>query len=370
MSRYATLFLLLFVRIGVQAQGLTFAGQYLQKAVSTLKLDMAPLDTLVECDTLLRVDGMPLHLRIHNGRLEHVGWHLFSRDAYKVSPSPVYDYLEYGCLDNHLHLTEDPFVYNKVLFQQGSWNEMTRITEDVPCSVTLLQNKVYQVVWQDANHSIDVAFPVGYERLYMVTRRELESRFLNDLEHYEAKERMEMPAPRQEDLQLLADSLYCLPGDFYQITLVNQNLYYQHDKRLGMVLMWDSAHPAESLANLCISNDEWLNKVPVEITFITYDREKRVVKVPIGNLLSLAHDTGCKVYFGLEKQEADNLAFALFLYNPAYGFDHVFQFSCNPQLMSKDGFQITGRGALYAPTTNVTDLFSNRTGKSSPKKIE
>lgn len=371
MRRYLTILLFFcIVTDSINAGKLKYAGQYLQKAVACLQIDTESLDTVVEADTLMMVNGMPLHLRIHEGRLEHIGWHLFSRDARLLSPSPVYDYLEYGCLDNHLHLSEDPFVYKNVVFQQGSWDVLTRITEKIPCDITLLESKAYQVVWQDDKTSVDVVFPVGYERLYMVTRRELEKRFLDDLENYAEKVQVEMPRPRVEDMQLMADSIYCLPGDFYQLTSINRNLYFQKDKRLGMVLIWDKKHPAESMANLCVSNDGWLNNFPLELGFTTYDREKRTIKVPIGHLLSLGNETGCKAYFGVEKLENDSLTIALFLYNQAYGFDHVFHISCNPQLMEREGFSLSGRGALYVPTTNVSTLFSTRTGKSSPKKLE
>lgn len=370
MRRYLSVLLLACILTGARAEGLKYAGQYLQKAVAMLQIDMAALDTLQEADTLISVNGMPIHIRIQNGRLEHLGWHLFNREARRLNPSPVYDYLEYGCLDNHLHLTEDPFVYQKVVFQQGGWEQMTHITEGVPCSISLLENKVYQVVWQDDTHAVDVLFPVGYERLYMVTRRELEKRFLDDLESYQIKSQADTFKPNEQELVHLVDSIFYLPGDSYQLPMVNRNLYFQKHPNLGMVLIWDAKRPVESMANLCVSNDSWLNTFPVELTFITYDREKRIVKAPIGNLLSLAEETGCKAYFGLESLEADKMNVALFLYNPAYGFDHVFHLSCNPQLMEKDEFSITGRGALYAPTTNVSDLFSKRTGKSSPKKIE
>ena len=370
MRRYLSVLILACILTAVRAEKLKYAGQYLQKAVAALQLDMAVLDTLVEADTMFIVSKMPIHIRIRDGRLDHLGWYLFNPEVRRLSPSPVYDYLEYGCLDNRLHLTEDPFVYQKVVFQQGSWEKMTQLTEDVPCSITLLENQVYQVVWRDDSHAVDVFFPVGYERLYMVTRRELEKRFLDDMESYKVTSQAETEKPDEKKLVVLEDSIYYLPGESYQLPMVNRNLYYQKHPELGWVLIWDARRPAESLANLFVSNDKWLNSIPVELTFITYDREKRIVRVPIGNLLSLAAESGCKAYFGLESLEADKMNVALFLYSPSYGFDHVFHLSCNPQLMDKEEFLLTGRGALYAPTTNVSDLFSNRTGKSSPKKIE
>lgn len=329
------------------------------------------LADVVDTDTVIDLNGRHLSLRADNGVVNHIGQQLFAKEQRLAMPSPAYDYLEYACLDNALKITENPFVYKNLKLQGGSWNDVIAMAQNSACSITRLDNVAYKVEWtNEAGKTITATFPIGYEKLYMMSRTEIEKKFIDGLTSCKAKQDADVEEPNEAGLEKNENGLLVKNGNHYIITLVNKNTYYKKDDEGHLILVWAKEYPSESIANMLITHDKWLTGYPVTMQIPTHDRKTVEVKVTIRQLLAYAHEQGCEAYWGCETVSENELKGTLFLYNPAYGYDHVINLTCNPQLIGTNNLSFTSFATLFSPTTNINNLFAKSKGKSKPKKIE
>lgn len=349
---------------------LTTASKQLKAACEKVGLEKLIPDSVRDADTVVVKADRKLAVRISNGQVEHLGCYIFLKEQRKFAPSPVYDYLEFACLDKLYSITENPFVYNKLVITGGTWEDILANATESTCSLTQQDNEAYKVEWTKNDGSVITAsFPIGYESLYMMSRTEIENRFISELRSMKAGGQEELKDPDPSALKEAGKDLLVLEGAHYLITDVNQNLYYKKSDN-GMILVWDKQYPAESIANMFVSHDKWLTGYPIEIRIPTHERKTEEVKTTVRQLLAYAQKTGCKVYWGLESLTETELKGTIFLYNSAYGFDHVFNITCDPRLIGTNDLKFTSLAALYSPTTNIHNLFAKSKGKSTPKKIE
>lgn len=368
----STTILFLFLALPLTARNqLTYNSMQVKAACEKVGLTKLLPTSVENADTIVTTAGRSLSVRISHGKVEHIGCHLFSNEQRTMCPSPVYDYLEFACLDQLLGVSENPFVYKNLVIDGGTWNDVLAIAETSACTVTRLDNVAYKVDWaKNDTAKLTVTFPIGYEKLYMMSRSEIEKKFISELCSAKAVQQEDMADPDTTLLKATSNDVLVLEGEHYIIADVNQNLYYKQSDDKGLVLIWDKQHPAESVANMFISHDKWLTGHPIKLRITTHERKTEEVLVTVRQLLAYAHETGCEAYWGLESLTETELKGTLFLYNPAYGFDHVLKVSCDPRLAGTNDFELTSLVALFSPTTNIHNLFATSKGKSNPKKIE
>lgn len=364
------LFVLLSLTI-TAAEKLTFGSSNIKSAFTKSGLDKCLPDSILNADTIITVNGKKLSLRMKDGIVEHIGWYLFPSELRQTAPSPAYDYLEFACLDGKIKVTENPFVYKNLNIQGGTWDTIISVSTNSSCNISRLDNVAYKVEWNSADgKTITVTFPIGYEKLYMMSRTEVEQKFIHELSTTKADQQVDIADPDSALLKKAANDLFVLNGEHYLIADVNKNLYYQQTEKEGMILVWDNNYPAESIANMLIAHDKWLTGYPINLRIPTHDRKTVNLTVTIRQLLAYAHQTGCEAYWGMESLTDSELKGTLFLYNPAYGYDHVLNITCDPRLIGTNDLSLNALATIFSPTTNINNLFAKNKGKSKPKKIE
>lgn len=352
--------------LSMNAAGLSFGSENLRKAAAALSIDTLQWS---DANTVIVRKGMPLTFRVSEGKVEHIGWHIFSFAQREAMPSPVYDYVEWACLDNKMKLTENPFVYKNFVIEKGSWESLTTLNDTMPCSVTRMENAFYRVEWQREDGSeVAVRFPIGYERLYMMSRREIEQKFLDEVVQFPDAVVAEQ-GPTADSLLTADGDLLVEAGEHYILPQVNRNMYFRRDSTYGVVLVYDKEFPVQSVANMMVSGDKWLTAYPLELSVTTYDREVVTLNMTLRQLLGYAQKKGCVAYWGYDSTEDGVLKGTLFLYNPAYGYDHVVRVTCDIDSVGTKDLVLKAQAMLFSPTTNIKTLFGDGKGKSKPKKI-
>ena len=116
------------------SQNVTFRSETLATAAKVLEL--AQLDTLPQGTSYVAHGDVMLSLSRYTNRIEHIGRRLFAPQLRQLNPSPVYDYLEYAWLDHTFKLSDNPFLYQNLKFEDGNWKQLEQVTDSVPFSVT------------------------------------------------------------------------------------------------------------------------------------------------------------------------------------------------------------------------------------------
>ena len=124
--------------------------------------------------------------------------------------------------------------------------------------------------------------------------------------------------------------------------------------------------PMESIANIMVlPSSKQIGNYKAKIRYLLSNNKTVEQTTTIRQIIDYAMKQGCKPYFGLEGIKDGNVNFSLFLYNENSGYDHIFRLSCKTEDIGSDALTFTGRGSLYAPTTNVKSLYSDGDKKSN-----
>ena len=133
--------------------------------------------------TVTLASGQTVAVRIGvDGVVEHIGLPLFNDFMRQQKPSPVYDCIEYAALDRSLIHSENDLLLQKILLFNGTWQTVCIIQPTDECSISLRDNKAWQVIWRrNGSEIVNMAVPVDYELLSLSNRRELEQHFVRNM---------------------------------------------------------------------------------------------------------------------------------------------------------------------------------------------
>lgn len=347
-----------------------FATTQLQHTAK--QLGLLHLDTLKDGNTILRYKGQRLNVRKEDGRVESIGRRIFNSQLRKANPLPIYDYLEFAYLDKLYKVSDNPLLYKDLKFTKGSWETMADITEATPCNITMTEDKRYSVSWTTADGQTIAAltFPMDYEKFAMTSRRELEANFIKDLKSYKRSQPTPALTLNKDGMDSENGQLWTLPGSSYLMNAINNDTYYILNRKKELQTLWLVKNPARSVRNLFCVKDPAFDNISITIRFTMYDMSVQTVKTLLPDFLDFCRHKGCEVYVGIESFDDDEVKASVFMYDRASGYDHIFTVSVPSKQVGASNCEVSARGSLYSPTTNVTTLFYEFDQSKNKKPIK
>ncbi len=391
--------------------------------------------------------------------IEHIGIPLFNPDLRNITPSPVYDFLEFAALNWKYKVNPNTLYLSKVVFKKGSWQTLLHEKLDTcDCSVSNRDGKLYIVTWtQNGEEVAVVGVPIDYELLYNDTRRNIEKAFLQRLSNYEqltssqpstlnsqpstlnsqpstlnsqpstlnpqlstlnsqpstlnsqpstlnpqlstplssiapavsrAKPTLN-PQPTEADLKIYGtEGLFVFQGQSHILDELNQNVYYalktiyeQTDTIIegrsetisleGVIpsLVIDTSHPAETLANLMLSDESNTPEADMSIEFHLSNYKRPKVSIPVSMLRSFLRQEGCDIYFATSGTTKDTTKGILFVTNPGKGYNHLFSLRLPISQIENTTPNVHADAYLYIPPIEKNKLYGKTPEKKSGAKI-
>lgn len=338
-----------------KVHAVSFQASYLERAAQHLRFDR--LDTLSTGANVIGYQGVPvIIIRNEANIITHIGYKLFAHSLRTEHPSPIYNYIEYALLDHKFHFSDNPFTYRDLKFIEGGWNDVETVSETTSFQIDAVQDRFYILTWLlSDSKKVRLQFPINYERLSLVNRRELEQNIIRDINKYHVKE----PIPLDFDGKNLSyneKGVAYIEGHTYLDKAINNNIYYQKSDLSNWSLMYSSEYPIETLANLCVAADVMAVDDIINIKFVKYDYTKEIVAVKMKDFIGYMKSEGCVPFWGVESIEGDKIEGALFLYNKDKGFNHVLKIEAYIKDVAAGKRELTATAYLLSPTTNVRDL--------------
>lgn len=315
------------------------------------------------------------------GRIDHIGFRLFPPQVAAENPSPVYRFVERYLLELYLceelptpaqRLKEDKVTIlfpghegEGIVYNIG--HHLPRIGEDASL-IVLTDNSRYSVaIYRDGRPQFVIRFPIRYELLWGMNKKEAESGF------YEALMRFVPPGPQAaerlpEDLVPMLEptdndsTCLALPGDMYQIEAMNSTCFYRRSADGAYWPLYDGRFLEESARNLFLLPSG--KNVQAKVCQRLYGRRKLEFEVSLHRLLSFFKTTGCQAYVGIETLTGKEVTGTVVLLNPAYGYCHQLSFSMPSGLLADpEKYWLDIELYAYVPTHNIGNLFYERKTK-------
>lgn len=318
---------------------------------------------LLDCDTVLNVDGYSVRLIRENGEDVFSGLNLFSQEMKESVDKDLLGRIEADLYKVILQKSDTKDVITKIV--KGKYTDFKSITPDTPCSVSSVNSKSMMAEWNLNGKIIAVEIPVSYETAKGTDRSKTENSMINRIKKSDGKRN---PIVIDKDhLESYGEDLFLFPGGSYHNKNITHNIYL--DSSLNPI--WDTNHVFESFADLFILPSEKYGDVEVLLTVLKHEYgEKETIAITVNKMLAEFEKDGCVPYWGVEKLTNGILEGALFLYNQQQGYDHVLKIECDPEEIINGNGQIKARASLFIPTNNVDNLYSPYVKKSMNERID
>lgn len=325
-----------------------FRTAELERLAAVLALD---INQLPEGYSHPRANGLNITIHQNMNTIDHIGLQLFSNEIRTSVSSPIFDFLE----RYFLQLKYPPTVKtsanmirdDKFQFIQGSTViiDGLRLTDDFSFNN---DNHRYTATWQRNGRTIlSVSFPVEYELISGENKIEAEENLLADIQKTTIKQRKDNI--RQND---------CYINDCF-----SNRLYYKQGH-----LLFDSNHPAESLANLMLSTNA-KGDYSIQVTQVSYGFKKKEFQVPLRQWIAFCQNSGCQLYFGIDNMnDQGDISAVVLAVNQAENYNHVLTVNIDAKSIDAQNGTIEARLYPYVPTHNVLNMFADFR-KSNPKTI-
>ena len=309
------------------------------------------------------------------GQIDHIGFHIFPDYIVSENPSPVYQFVERYLLELYLYpelptpeqrLKEDKVIlrfpgHEGEPLRQAIANHLPRFDSQTSLIVLTDNNRYSVSIYEAGKPLLSIRFPIRYELLWGMNKKEAEANFYPTLMFYRSpKPSSAVPLPQTELSRLVsagADSCFVLPGEFYQIESVNNDLFYrlQPDGRYFPLI--DNRWPEASIRNLFLLPD-LAPKITASVTQRLYSRRTQTFDIPLHSLLSFCLSTGCQPYVGIETADANYVTGTVVLLNPAFGYCHQLYFRAPTGILSSPSqHKLELELYAYVPTHNIKNLF-------------
>lgn len=365
MKKYVIKFLfLLLLLLSTQTTIAQQQGTHVQKAVKVLNLNLDSIQAGQKPATsIVNLKNLRLKVKVDKGgQVIHVGLPLFNQYIQVLQPSPIYDYLEYAVLDHKFHISENDLQLKQLKFRKGDWTTLEQVSDTMRCTISNVEDKFYEVVWFNRGQEfVSVNFPINYELLANSNRKEILEQFVTSLRGYHAEDSIVQDINAIMIKPYRKNDVFVQEGDFYTIPSINTNTYYRKgSSKDSTQYVWlkDMNYPIETLANRLLSPGSFPGNPPLKLTCFLYNHRKEVVETTLLDWMSFCRQSGCKPYYGFEKNEKGTITATLIMRNKESGYDHVVMLNCQQALLEDADLPLEGRAYIFTPSANVSSLFN------------
>ena len=345
-----------------------FSSEHLKE--TAINIGLSHLDTLKCGDNMVVLGKDTIIVRKNeDGVIDHIGKQLFPIMAREKNPLPVYDYMEYVYLNYLLNKNGNKLLFKDVAFIKGGWKELASVTPNDQCNISNIDNKAFQIEWKkDDKTLVSVLIPIRYDVLSNMSRTEMQNAFIQGEKKTTVKlsdEQMSQDTTKLTKTLVGDTEILYYKGKSCLNEKITDNYYLVRNDSL-LTPITDKDMPMESIANIMVlPSSKQIGNYKAKIRYLLSNNKTVEQRTTIRQIIDYAMKQGCKPYFGLEGIKDGNVNFSLFLYNENSGYDHIFRLSCKTEEIGTDALTFTGRGSLYAPTTNVKSLYSDGDKKSN-----
>lgn len=345
-----------------------FSSEHLKETAANIGL--SHLDTLKCGDNRVVLGKDTIIVRKNeDGVIDHIGKQLFPIMAREKNPLPVYDYMEYVYMNYLLNKNGNKLLFKDVAFIKGGWKELASVTPSDQCNISNIDNKAFQIEWEkDGEPVVSALIPIRYNILSNMSRTEMQNAFIQGEKKTTVKlsdGQLSQDTAKLNKTLVGDTEILFFKGKSYLNEKITNNFYLVKNDSL-LTPIADKEMPMESIANIMVlPSSLQIGDYKAKIRYLLSNNKIVEQSTTIRQIIDYAMKQGCKPYFGLEGIKDGIVYFSLFLYNEISGYDHIFRLSCKTEDIGTDKLTFTGRGSLFAPTTNVKSLFSDGNKKSN-----
>ena len=151
---------------------------------------------------------------------------------------------------------------------------------------------------------------------------------------------------------------YTHEGGWYLRKTINASTYYCRKSDQRYQLVSDVSHPAETAANMMLSETAPGN-YQLDVTQVLYGFKNKQFSVSLRQWIAHCKATGCTLYFGIESVDYDQVCASVFAVNEREYYNHVMSVTIPMSVIDNRQGAIKARLHTYVPMHNALLLTRN-----------
>ncbi len=295
---------------------------------------------------------------------------LFSDEMKAAYPSVIYDFLDRYLYDiNHRqrgYELNQRMADDKVIVTAGSIDNISRLSPEMPFSLTRNEDASYEVCWTDTlgNTLLGLQFPIQFELLLGQPKAEIEKTMRQQLD---ICSNVVTPQPLNSELEKMSDGYFrTIPVTHYYVESLNTATYYQKEKGEKMKPVYGKDQKWYSATNLFHGLIDDTSDYRLYIEQSLYGFNKQSYTISLNQWLNYCEENNLVIYFAIEEEREDGLKALLIAQSHDLGFNHMLSIIIPDNFVEKRNVTLKATMNAYIPTDNVKDLYQQY--KEKPKK--
>ena len=256
---------------------------------------------------------------------------------------------------------------DKFIILSGDIHNMDKVDSTCECSVLRYGDKAYEVIWKKGNATIlRVAFPVQYELLLGLTKKEIEPT-LDSL--IWSADTCESVVEEIHTLDSVAPNIYQVNGGehYASIKALSTNRYVQRDSAGVMDYVADADYMNHTINN--IFQKKITRDYVIQVSQNLYGFEKKHYTISLHRWIDYCQAANLKSYVAIEAETEDMLKVFVIAENKTLNYNHLLLAYIPKDFLNNPTAIFNASINAFIPTHNVSNLYEEYKDKSK-KEIE
>lgn len=253
---------------------------------------------------------------------------------------------------------------DKFILLSGDIHNLDKIDSTCECSVLRYEDKAYEVIWKKENTILlRVAFPVQYELLLGLTKKEIEPQ-LDSL--IWSSDTCDSAVEDIHDLDSVAPTIYQVNGGehFAAIKALTTNRYAQRDTVGVMQYVVDTNYMDYTISN--IFQKKATRDYVIQVSQNLYGFEKKHFTTSLHRWIDYCNAANLKSYVAIEAETEDMYKVFVLAENKTLNYNHVLLVYVPKDFLNNPTAIFNASVNAFIPTHNVANLYEEY--KDKPKK--
>ncbi len=355
--------LLIFVLVVTKVAATQFRTQRLSdisRAIGIVTTDSTDFHTLT--DSTFSYKEKKLHIKADEyGEITHIGYKLFNDSIVILQKEniPIYDFVERYLLELDLMLDGrkplERLKWDRVTLVKGSVEMLSKINANTPVSIEEIPRRMFRLTWIVDEKDVILTFPSDCQLIRGADIVELENMAETDIPKI-------MPLTRDEIIEdwsafqsQQSQELYVIEGGYFISELVRGDVFLK--KRNGeLELLCDRNNPTNSVSNIMVTG-MFERIIPMTMQLKKYGRITDSLDVSLQQFITFCKKDGCKMYYGIEKMNAEEVIGSIFAYNEKLGYNHILYIEFPLEILCRKEKTCRSTANMYIPLQNMKEEF-------------
>ncbi len=316
-------------------------------------------------DSIHIFKGKPLHIKADEyGEIAHIGYKLFNDSVTILQKEniPIFDFVERYLLELDLMLDGrsplERMKWDRVTLVKGTVGMLSRIDTNTPVSIEEIPRRMFRLTWLIGKEELTITFLSDCQLIRGADIIELENLAEKDIQKV-------MPLTKDEIIQdwvsfqpQQSQNLYVIDGGYFISEMVRADVFLK-TKNGALELLCDKNNPTNSVSNIMVTG-MFERIIPMTMQFKKYGHVTDTLNVSLQQFITFCKNEGCKMYYGVEKMNEEEIIGSIFAFNEKLAYNHILYVKFPLGILNGEEHTCLSITHTYIPLHDIEEEFFNQ----------